>query len=295
MNGNTTVVTAVIVLALGLTPVAGAGEPAGKPPSPDQALRMLEDGNTRFVAGESSHPHTSADRLRGTATGGQQPFATVIACSDSRVPVERIFDRGFGDLFVVRVAGNVCDTDEIGSIEYGVDHLRTPVFVVLGHTHCGAVTAVATDAEVHGCIPALVDNIKPAVERARKQHPQRHGKAIVPAAVEQNVWIGIEDLLRRSKATRRHVAAGTLKVVGAVYDLHSGRVRWLGEHPAQTKLLAVGPRAGSAPRAETPVSALQTPHSKVGLLSILVVVSGALVLAVVGAWKGGVFAERPTA
>ena len=117
-----------------------------------------------------------------------------------------------------------------------MDHLGTPLMVVLGHTGCGAVTAVATDAELHGSIPALVDNIRPAVEKAQAAHPHLHGKKLVPAAVEANVWQSIEDLLRNSPATRERVAAGKLKVVGAIYDLHDGRVKWLGEHPAREKI-----------------------------------------------------------
>jgi carbonic anhydrase len=116
----------------------------------------------------------------------------VITCSDSRVPVEHIFDTGIMDIFVIRVAGNVCDVDERGSIEYGLAHVHTPVLVVLGHTQCGAVTAV-THA-IHGTghalecnIPPLVDNIEPAVRRAMANHPDVHGDEIIPYAIEENI------------------------------------------------------------------------------------------------------------
>lgn len=137
---------------------------AAAKPSPDVALQMLQEGNQRFISGQSNHPHTDISRLMqaGTENQGDHAYATVITCSDSRVPVERIFDAGIMDIFVIRVAGNVCDVDEAGSIEYGIAHVNTPVFVVLGHTQCGAVTAV-THA-VHGTGHALERNIPPLVD-----------------------------------------------------------------------------------------------------------------------------------
>ena len=205
--------------------------------TPDQALKQLQEGNTRYVAGELQHPHLGAARRRETATKGQHPFVTVIGCSDSREVPELIFDQGIGDVFVIRVAGNVCDTDEVGSIEYGIDHLETPLFVVLGHTHCGAVTAVVTHAELHGSIPLLVDNIAPALAKAEKANPDVRGKALIPATIEANVWQSIEDLLKRSPAARQRAKAGKLKIVGAIYDIETGAVKWLGTHPDEGRLL----------------------------------------------------------
>ncbi|MEN6576333.1 MAG: methyl-accepting chemotaxis protein [Phycisphaerales bacterium] len=205
-------------------------------PGPDAAIAILKDGNARFVAGQSSHPHSDNARLEqaGTENQGDYAYATVITCSDSRVPVERVFDAGVMDIFVIRVAGNVCDTDEIGSIEYGLAHVRTPVLVVLGHTQCGAVTAV-THA-IHGTghalernIPPLVNNIEPAVRRAMERHSDVQGDAIVPFAIEENVWQGIEDLFLASPATRDLVKSGQVKVVGAIYDVGTGKVQWLPE------------------------------------------------------------------
>lgn len=207
--------------------------------TPDEALVMLRQGNARFASGRPTHPNSGKARITETATDGQHPFATLITCSDSRVPVERVFDLGIGDIFVIRVVGNVCAVDEIGSIEYGVDHLGTPLMVVLGHTGCGAVTAVATGAELHGSIPALVDNIIPAVERAEK-YTGLKGSAVVPAAVKENVWQSISDLLTGSPTTARLAGAQQLKVVGAVYDITDGKVEWLGEHPGQSSLVAGG-------------------------------------------------------
>jgi carbonic anhydrase len=227
------------------TVLRGHGQDAKKP-GPDEVLRMLKDGNARFASGKAAYPHTDGARiaLAGEADQGNYAFATVISCSDSRVPVELIFDAGVMDIFVIRVAGNVCDTDEIGSIEYGLAHVHTPVFVMLGHTQCGAVTAV-THA-VHGKghplernIPPLVDNIIPAVERAMEAHKDVHGDAIIPYAIEENVWQGIEDLFLNSPATRTLVKAGRVKVVGAIYDVGTGKVSWLPEEKVDTILKAV--------------------------------------------------------
>lgn len=205
-------------------------------PGPDKAIEMLKAGNARFVDEKPNHPHINRARLiqAGKENQGDHAYATVITCSDSRVPVELLFDAGVMDIFVIRVAGNVCDTDEVGSIEYGLCHVNTPVLVVLGHTQCGAVTAV-THA-VHGTghalelnIPPLVDNIQPAVELAMAEHADVHGDNIIPYAIEANVWQGIEDLFMASPATREIVKSGKAKVVGAIYDVGTGIVNWLPE------------------------------------------------------------------
>ncbi|MDH4322212.1 MAG: carbonic anhydrase, partial [Desulfobulbaceae bacterium] len=190
-------------------------------PSPAECVKMLKDGNARFVAGKSNHPHTDSKRLiqAGKENQGDHAYATVITCSDSRVPVERVFDAGIMDVFVIRVAGNVVDVDEAGSIEYGLAHVNTPVLVVLGHTQCGAVTAVTNAVQGHGHalernIPPLVDNIQPAVERAIAAHPEAHGKDVVPFGIEENVYQGIHDLFMSSPASREMVKSGKAKVVG---------------------------------------------------------------------------------
>lgn len=229
-------------LALLAGPVYGSGHEAGgheaavKKPSPDECIAKLKEGNARFVAGKSSNPHSDAARLTqaGSEDQGKHAFATIITCSDSRVPIERIMDAGIMDIFVVRVAGNVIDGDEAGSIEYGLAHVHTPVLVVLGHTQCGAVKAVTAAIQGKGHalernIPALVDNIQPAVERAMAAHPEAKGADIVPYGIEENVWQGIEDLFMRSPAAREMVKSGTVKVVGAIYDVGTGKVNWLPE------------------------------------------------------------------
>lgn len=215
---------------------AAASETAAQKPSPDEVIAMLKEGNQRFVSGKAIQPHCDSARLiqAGKEDQGNHAYATVISCSDSRVPVERIFDAGVMDIFVIRVAGNVVDVDEAGSIEYGLAHVKTPVLVVLGHTQCGAVTAVTGAVQGHGHaleinIPPLVDNIQPAVERAIAAHPEAKGKDVVPYGIEENVWQGVEDLFMRSPASREMVKSGKAKVVGAMYDVSNGTVNWLPE------------------------------------------------------------------
>ncbi|RUM93186.1 MAG: carbonic anhydrase [Thermodesulfatator sp.] len=213
-----------------------SGHNTVKKPSPDEVLKMLKEGNKRFYTGKSVHPNADQARLKlaGSEDQGKYAYATVITCSDSRVPVELIFDAGVMDIFVIRVAGNVCDTDEIGSIEYGLGHVHTPVMVVLGHTQCGAVTAVthALNGQGHKLernIVPLVNNIIPAVKKAKEEHKDVHGDAIIPYAIEENVWLGIHDLFMESPETRNLVKDGSVKVVGAIYDVGTGKIKWLPE------------------------------------------------------------------
>ncbi len=199
--------------------------------SPEVALQKLKDGNARFVSGQSLHPNINQERLKYTASEGQTPFATILACSDSRSPVEILFDQGVGDLFVIKVAGNVADVDEIATIEYGTNHLFTPILVVLGHSKCGAVTAVATNAELHGHLPKLVDNIQPALEKAKNENPDKHDKDLVDATIKANTYQAISDILTKSPIVSKLVLEGKLKIVGAIYNIESGIVDWLGAHP----------------------------------------------------------------
>jgi carbonic anhydrase len=203
-------------------------------PSPAEALEMLKAGNQRFYSGKAVHPHADDSRLAlaGMEDQGKYAYATVISCSDSRVPVELIFDAGVMDIFVIRVAGNVCGTNEAGSIEYGLAHVHTPVLVVLGHTQCGAVTAVTRSLHGKGHklernIPPLVSNIVPAVKRAQSKHDEIHGDDIIPYAIEENVWQTIEDLFMRSPAVRNLLTEDKVLVVGAIYDVGSGKIEWL--------------------------------------------------------------------
>jgi carbonic anhydrase len=228
------VLVAVIFVYL---PLAMASE-VGSGISADVGINMLKAGNDRFVQGKPSHPNEGADRRKLTTVKGQTPFASLLSCSDSRVPVEAIFDQGIGDLFVVRVAGNVANVDETASLEYGADHLGTPLLLVLGHTHCGAVTAVVQGAEVHGNISTLVKSIVPAVAQAKKNNPGVSGDTLINAAIDANVWQAIEDLFKSSPIISNRVRTGKLKVIGALYDIDSGKVTWMGPHPKQDQFLS---------------------------------------------------------
>jgi carbonic anhydrase len=206
--------------------------------SADAAINILKDGNAHYVAGKPQHPNQGQDRRQSTTHKGQHPFASILSCSDSRVPPEVIFDVGIGDVFVIRVAGNVANVDEIASIEYGADHLGTPLVVVLGHTHCGAVAAVVENVEAHGNIATLIKSIVPAVAAAKQIAPKATGDELVEAAVKANVWQAIDDLFKSSPITAGLVKSGKLQVVGALYDIDMGNVIWMGPHPNQDHLLA---------------------------------------------------------
>jgi carbonic anhydrase len=228
-------------------PAAAAAAAAAPPTSltPDEALAFLKAGNERFKAGTSTHPHLGSKRLTETAAG-QHPVATILSCSDSRVPPEVLFDDGIGDIFAIRVAGNVVDTDEMGSAEYGVDHLGTSLMVVMGHTKCGAVTAVATHATVHGHIPALVGHINEAVETTRKAYPSATDTDLIPEATRANVFQSIATLLKESDSVRERVENGKAQLVGAIYDVETGTVEWLGPHKEEAELIAQGKKASAA-------------------------------------------------
>lgn len=221
--------------------------PDNGPISAESALSLLREGNERFSHGTALRPNTDQTRRTETSRFGQHPFATVIGCADSRVPVEMLFDEGIGDLFVIRVAGNVCGTDETGSIEYAVEHLKTTLVVVMGHRECGAVKAVIAGCHEHGSIPALCSHIAPAVERVRKAHPELNDTALVQAAVRENVWQSIADLLAHSASARHRTSEGLLRIEGAVYDIETAQVEWLGRHPLEAQLVQSNPGNTATP------------------------------------------------
>lgn len=212
---------------------------AGSGMSPDEVLKKLQEGNDRYVEGKVQHPRQTRERRALTAGQGQHPFAAVLACSDSRVPVEMIFDQGIGDLFVVRVAGNVAGGDEIGSLEYAVDHLANPLVLVLGHTQCDEVTALVDNAKLPPHLAALVAPIKPAVDQARTDNPEASKEVILNAAIKANVWQAIEDIFQESPIIRGQAKKGKVRVLGALYEIDTGKVQWLGTHPDQDRLLGI--------------------------------------------------------
>jgi carbonic anhydrase len=186
--------------------------------SADEAVQRLKDGNGRFVQGKATHRHQQADR-RAEVAKGQKPLAVIVCCSDSRVGPEIIFDQGLGDIFVVRTAGNVVDDVGLGSIEYAIEHFGTPLLVVLGHNRCGAVSAAVSGGELHGHVRAVVEAIRPAVEAVKGQPGDP-----VENAVRANVRATVKRLESAAPILPGRIKAGKLKIIGACYDLDTGRV-----------------------------------------------------------------------
>ena len=201
----------------------------------DQVLQILKEGNARFVAGKRES-YNFLERAYETAKYGQHPIATILSCSDSRVPVEIIFDQNIGDIFSVRVAGNTCGDSQLGSIEFGVKYLGSQLCVVLGHTKCGAVIAACTKPELEENIQALVQSISPAVERTQTL-TGKTGNEIVEACSEENIFVQIETMFKKSGILREAAQKGELSIVGAVYDIETGIVTFLGEHPQNEQFI----------------------------------------------------------
>ena len=202
----------------------------------DRAIQLLKEGNARFVAGRRNHPHEFLTRAQETAEFGQHPMATFLSCSDSRVPLEIIFDQNIGDLFSIRVVGNICRDSQLGSIEFGVKYAETPLCVVLGHTQCGAVTAACTGQGLEENVQSLMASIHPAVERAEAK-TGKTGADIIEICCIENIFVQIETLFRKSIVLREASRCGKLLVVGAVYDIETGCVTFLGPHPQNERLI----------------------------------------------------------
>ncbi len=185
--------------------------------SPTLALQELVEGNSRFVQDKRRNPHQSRLRLAEIATE-QHPFASILCCADSRVPAEMIFDAGLGDLFVVRIAGNVVSPRVMGSLEYSTKILGSQLIVVLGHERCGAVTAAVEDTLEDGEIGTFVADIKPALARVKDQEGDRINNAVIA-----NVQYQLE-VLNKSKLLTDLVTQGKLQIVGGRYDLDTGEV-----------------------------------------------------------------------
>lgn len=200
--------------------------PPGPTPTADEALARLVAGNERFVRGEARFPTVQKEILADLAKG-QSPYATILGCSDSRVPPELIFDAGFGELFIVRVAGNVISPEVLGTLQYAAMHLHTPLFVVLGHEGCGAVQAALSvkdhDAAHPERIALLLENILPGLD-GLDGGGAPHER--IDAAVEANVRWSMQQV-RETPEARARMVEGRFLLVGAVYELMTGRVRLL--------------------------------------------------------------------
>jgi carbonic anhydrase len=244
----------VVVSLLGANHIAPAAEPTHPDQpivSPADAIARLKQGNGRFTAGNMQHPHESSDERSYMAKNSyenvgmtflgmtaeqaaerrtelaktQHPFAAIVSCSDSRVPPEIVFDQGLGDLFIVRVAGNVINDEGLGSIEYSVDHLGTRLILVLGHQSCGAVKAaketIAAKGKAPGHIESLVTAIKPAVEATAKDD--------LDATIKANVKHIVEALRSSAPILMARVDSGEIQVIGGYYNLDTGAVTFLDE------------------------------------------------------------------
>jgi len=188
---------------------------------PDQALSRLREGNQRFVAGKSTRPRQDPNRIQEIATR-QNPFATIVGCSDSRVPAEIIFDQGLGDLFIVRTAGQVSTYASWGSIEFAEELLGTKLIVVMGHTQCGAVGAAVNLPEVPGHIITLINAVKPAVDRAKEKNPSN----LLLAATKENILMQVNQLKSLEPVLAKRVREGSLRIIGALYNLQTGEVEF---------------------------------------------------------------------
>ncbi|MEM7165156.1 MAG: carbonic anhydrase family protein [Planctomycetota bacterium] len=195
--------------------------------TPDEVLHNLMAGNARYVAGTLSDPNVVA-RIQAS-TSGQYPQAVILSCLDSRVPVEQVFDQGIGDIFVGRVAGNVENVDQLGSMEFATKVAGSKLIMVLGHEACGAVKGACDDVQM-GNLTALLGKIKPAVNAVQGYAPaERNSKnlAFVNDVVEQNVRLTVADIRSSSQVLAEMERRGEIKIVGAIYSLHTGAVTLL--------------------------------------------------------------------
>jgi len=187
--------------------------------TPDEVLGLLMEGNARFIDGANAFI-TNYTHKRAQLTGGQNPVAAVLTCSDSRVPPQLIFDRTMGDLFIIRVAGGVLDDVGRASLQFAVEELHVPLIMVMGHSTCGAVKA-AVDNQVHGYYKALTDLLTPALRNARHNHPQGD---LWEEATKENSRLITKELTEKSSPLYPRLKTGHLKIQPAFYSLESGHV-----------------------------------------------------------------------
>lgn len=195
--------------------------PIGTDPG-DSRMKLIS-GNVRYVSGNLQEKDLSEAKRKDLSENGQKPFAIVLTCSDSRVAPELVLDQGLGDIFVVRTAGNVVDPITIGSIEYGVEHLHTPLIMVLGHEKCGAVKAAveAGDEKVEGNLGVIIEKIRPSVQKAKAAGVT--GVDLPEKAADENIKAVAKELEEQSPIIKDAVKKGYVKIVGVKYDLDNGK------------------------------------------------------------------------
>ena len=199
--------------------------------SAEAALERLREGNRRFVSDEVSDETLASREHRAGAAAPQNPFAIILACSDSRVPTELIFDRGIGDLFVIRVAGNIVAPSQIGSIEYAAKQFNTQLVVVLGHSNCGAVIATLQELALKDShrspnLRAIVDRVRPALEPVLADDCDVDDEAVIDACVRANIRASVEQLQHGSLILEQLIESGDLKIIGAEYSIETGNIEF---------------------------------------------------------------------
>ncbi|MDO4222479.1 MAG: carbonic anhydrase [Acinetobacter sp.] len=197
----------------------------------EQALQRLKDGNRRFVEGTVSPHQFLSHKQRIDFAEGQNPFAIILGCSDSRVPAEMIFDQGLGDLFVIRVAGNIVAPSQVGSVEFAAERYDCSVVVVLGHSHCGAIQAtidVLTQPDVQSSLNlmSIVNRVRPSVEILMQTELKDDLQKLSKHAVRSNVFASVNQLRHGSAVLENLISQGKLKIVGAEYSLETGEVEF---------------------------------------------------------------------
>ncbi len=198
----------------------------------EEGLRRLREGNRRFVSDLGRSDLSTSQLRRSVLATGQEPFAVVLGCSDSRVPAELVFDQGLGDLFVIRVAGNIVAPSQIGSVEFAVERFGTPLVVVLGHSRCGAILATLEqltrprEAQSRNLL-SIVDRVRPSVESLLATELRHDPDRLVSKAVRANVRASVNHLRHGSELLEKYLHTGKLLVVGAEYSLESGVVQFL--------------------------------------------------------------------
>lgn len=198
----------------------------------NEAIQRLKEGNQRFVSGVRSVDTIVTQMQRADFVEGQAPFAVILGCSDSRVPAEIVFDQGLGDLFVIRVAGNIVAPSQVGSVEFAVEQFGTPLVVVLGHTMCGAVRATINElekpsAEASSNLLSIVNRIKPTVEPLFATELKNDAEKLMALSIRANILAAVNHLRHGSQILEQLVNRGEVEIVGAEYSLETGEVLFI--------------------------------------------------------------------
>lgn len=196
-------------------------------PAVSEALEKLRQGHERFLHDRHNRARTDSARRAETSRMGQKPYAAILGCSDSRAPLEVIFDAGIGDLFAVRIPGALCRKDTLAALEYAVGHLGVPVVLVLGHSQCGAVAGYLAGARGEGCLPRLLAGVGPAAREVQRRHPEQTGPELVDAVARASVKRSTRILQTQAGLIRNAWLAGEVHISGAMYDIATGTIEWL--------------------------------------------------------------------